>query len=264
MPDDAHESEHDAEAAGEDRAPMLMTAMKLARELLPGDSRYGDPLSTAGSEPRALIGRRLGELAQRRPSILKEAGLGALQVMEAVAGTAVGETTNPRRAIVFTDLVGFSTWALEAGDETAVELLRDVGEAIEPPVQSAGGVVVKRLGDGMMAVFDDAPPALAAVLEARRRLDGVAAPGYRPRMRAGLHLGAPRPLGADYFGVDVNVAARVAEEAAAGEILVSGQALDALSSEVDSGRMKARRKLLFRAKGVPGDVTVYSIKEAVS
>jgi adenylate cyclase len=250
-----------AGAAGDDRAPMLMTAVKLARELLPGDSRYGDPLSTAGSQPRALVGRRLGDLAQRRPSILKEAGLGALQVMEAVAGTASGEAADPQRAIVFTDLVGFSSWALKAGDEAAVELLRDVGEAIEPPVTESGGVVVKRLGDGMMAAFDDAPPALAAVLEAGRRLEGIAARGYRPRMRAGIHLGTPKPLGADYFGIDVNVAARVAEEAAAGEILVSGQALGALAGEVEAGRVKARRKLLFRAKGVPGDVTVYSVKE---
>lgn len=263
MPDQGNESPHQPDAAqGEDRAPMLMTAMKLARELLPGDSRYGDPLSTAGSEPRALVARRLGDLAQRRPSILKEAGLGALQVMEAVAGTGAREAADPQRAVVFTDLVGFSTWALEAGDEAAVDLLRDVGEAIEPPVADNGGIVVKRLGDGMMAVFDDAPPALAAVLAAGRRLERVDARGYRPRMRAGIHLGAPKPLGADYFGVDVNVAARVAEEASAGEVLVSGQALEALGDEVEAGRVKARRKLLFRAKGVPGDVTVYSIRKA--
>jgi class 3 adenylate cyclase len=263
MPESADREEPSAEpgeAAEDDeegRRPMLMTAMKLARELLPGDSRYGDPLSTAGHEPRAVAARRLGELAARRPGILKEAGLSALQVMEAAAGRSDRQAGDPTRAIVFTDLVGFSNWALEAGDDAAVELLRDVGEAIEPPVASNGGEVVKRLGDGMMAVFADAPEALAAVLEARRRLSELEAPGYRPRIRAGIHLGEPRWLGEDYFGVDVNVAARVAEEAAADEVLVSDRALAAL----DTDAFRSRRKLLFRAKGVPGDITVYSIKE---
>src|SRR5919106_3347828 len=93
------------------RGQMLMKAVKLARELLPGDSRYGDPLSTAGSQPRSLVARRLGELAAERPGILKEAGLSALQVMDAAAmqSRESGEAT---RAIVFTDLVGFSSWAL--------------------------------------------------------------------------------------------------------------------------------------------------------
>ena len=251
--------ERAGEGEGEDVAAhkrMLMSAVKLARELLPGDSRYGDPLSTAGSEPRSLVARRLGELAAEHPGILKEAGLSALQVMDAAATSPRGEA-GTTRAIAFTDLVGFSSWALEAGDDAAVELLRDVGEAIEPPVLAHAGVVVKRLGDGMMAAFGEARDALLAVFEARDRLAAVEAPGYRPRMRAGVHLGSPRRLGDDYFGVDVNIAARVADEAGADEVLVSGAALEAL----DEDSVRAKRKLLFRAKGVPGDVGVYTIKE---
>jgi hypothetical protein len=41
------------------------------------------------------------------------------------------------------------------------------------------------------------------------------------------------------------------------ELLVSGQALEAL----DADRLKAKKKLLFRAKGVPNDVTVYSVRQ---
>src|SRR5918996_1866949 len=82
---------------------MLMAALKYARELLPGDSRYGDPLSTAGSEPRSLIARRLGELAAERPGILKEAGLSALQVMDAAATAADKGNGAATRAIAFTD-----------------------------------------------------------------------------------------------------------------------------------------------------------------
>jgi adenylate cyclase len=238
--------------------PRLLKAMKIAREVLPGDSRYGDPLSTTGSEPRKLMARRLGEAAKERPGILKEAGLSAFQVWEAVS---VGETTklgDDRLAIVFTDLVGFSDWALEAGDDISLELLRAVAEAIEPPVARHHGEVVKRLGDGMMAVFGDADEAVAAVFEARQRLNGVEVAGYRPRMRAGMHVGTPRRLADDYLGVDVNVAARVADGASGGEFLISGVALD----ELDPDTVAARKKLMFRAKGVPSDVSAYSVKPA--
>jgi adenylate cyclase len=236
--------------------PRLMKAMKLAREILPGDSRYGDPLSTTGSEPRAVVARRLGDAAKQRPGILKEAGLSALQVWEAVAVTGSSKLGDDRLAIVFTDLVGFSDWALEAGDDIALDLLRQVAEAIEPPVVSHRGEVVKRLGDGMMAVFHDADAALAAVFDARERLNGVEVAGYRPRMRAGIHVGSPRRLADDYLGVDVNVAARVAESASAGELLVSGAALE----EFNPDGYSARKKLMFKAKGVPSDVSVYSLK----
>ena len=236
--------------------PKLMRAMKIARRLLPGDDRYGDSLSTAGSEPRQVMARRLGELASERPGVLKEVGLSALQVWEAVAEEGDQTLEGDRRAIVFTDLVGFSDWALEAGDDIALELLREVAKAIEPPVVRHGGEVVKRLGDGMMAVFTEPAAAVAAVFAARQLLDGVEVAGYRPRMRAGIHVGSPRRLGDDYLGVDVNVAARVADHASGGEVLISGQALDALADD----SISARKKLLFRAKGVPSDVTVYALR----
>src|SRR3712207_5612532 len=111
MPDrDDVDEPGEASAKASSLSPRLMTAMKLARELLPGDSRYGDPLSIAGTGPRQLAARRLGELASERPGILNEAGLSALQVWEAVAEGAAGEQGEAELAIVFTDLVGFSDW----------------------------------------------------------------------------------------------------------------------------------------------------------
>jgi adenylate cyclase len=250
---EATQEEQPAQTTGKQR---LLAALKVARELLPGDSRYGDRLSTSGREPRHVLARQLSEAASKRPGLLSEVGMGALQVWEAVAEGQTRESGPRPMAIVFTDLVGFSNWALEAGDEAALTLLRDVGEAIEPPVLERGGDVVKRLGDGMMAVFGSAQDGVDAVFEARERLDGVRAPGYVPEIRAGMHLGSPKRLGDDYLGVDVNVAARVADEASGGDLLVSGQALEGL----DPDRLKVKKKLLFRAKGVPDDITVYSIR----
>lgn len=253
---DSTDQGEDGAAIGAAIGPKLFKAMKLAREVLPGDSRYGDPLSTTGSEPRTLVARKLGEAATRRPGILKEAGLSALQVWEAVAESDATKLGDDRLAVAFTDLVGFSDWALEAGDDLSLDLLRKVAEAIEVPVIEHGGEVVKRLGDGMMAVFGDADEAVAALLEAGERLRDVEVGGYGPRMRAGIHVGSPRRLADDYLGVDVNIAARIAESASGDELLVSGDALD----ELDLDRIKTRKKLKFRAKGVPREITVYALK----
>src|SRR6266550_4440936 len=64
------------------QSPGLLTAAKLVRELLPGDSRFGDPLSTAGRAQPEVVGKRLADLTARRPGVLREAGLSALQVWQ--------------------------------------------------------------------------------------------------------------------------------------------------------------------------------------
>jgi adenylate cyclase len=237
------------------RHPRLIEAAKALRELLPGDSRFGDPLSTAGSEQAHLVARRLTALTAERPGVMREAGLSALQVWQAMS-EAQGRGRGERElTIVFTDLVGFSTWVLEVGDDTALELLRDVGEALEPPIARHGGEVVKRLGDGWMAVFDEPTDALAALGEANERLAHVHAPGYQPRMHTGMHIGRPRKLGGDYLGVDVNITARLAEAAAPEELLVSGRAL----ADLDTSALRVTRKRRFHVKGVPKDVETFSV-----
>jgi adenylate cyclase len=234
---------------------LMLAAVKGLREVLPGDSRFGDTLSVGGKEQSQMVARRIAELTEERPSLLREAGLSALQVWDAL-------TEGPARrgekelVIAFTDLVDFSNWAMSAGDAAALELLRNVSDAIEPPVDAQGGEVVKRLGDGMMAAFDQPREALEAVIEARRRLAWVEAPGYQPRIRAGMHLGHPQRIGGDYLGVDVNIAARITEGAGADELLVSESTL----ARLDTESLRVRRKRFFRGKGIPQDVTIYSVK----
>ncbi len=240
-----------------DSSPALLTATKLVRQLLPGDERYGDPLSTAGSESPQVLGRRLARLTEKRPGAMREAGMGALQMWQAVSeaqGRGRGDT---ELTIVFTDLSNFSDWALEAGDDQALELLRDVGQAIEPPVDDNGGRVVKRLGDGMMAVFPDPQAALAAVQAGRAGVREVECDGYEPKLRAGVHVGKPRKIGGDYLGVDVNIAARLAENAGSDEILVSQLVLEKLG---DTGDLNVAKKRRFKVKGVPKDLTAHVVR----
>jgi adenylate cyclase len=233
----------------------LVAAAKLMRELLPGDSNYGDPLSTAGAGPSATVARRLSDMTEQRPGVLRELGLSTLQVWQAASeaqGRGRGETL---RAIAFTDLEDFSSYALDAGDDAALELLRDLGRAIEPPVKAAGGEVVKRLGDGMMAVFGDVEAAVDALREARENVAALEVEGFACKLRAGLHVGRPRRLAGDYFGVDVNVAARLAEQASGGELLVS----DAVLEHLDTDGIDVRRKRRFKVKGVPRDLSAHTL-----
>lgn len=245
-----------AEAARRaDQQPGLLGLARRARERLPGDAEFGDSLSTAGPKQLQVAGRRLSDATSRRPGLLRETGLTALQVWESIS-EAQGRGRGDRRlAVVFTDLVEFSDWALTAGDNEAVRLLRDVDRVMDTAVKSNGGEVVKRLGDGLMAVFEAPEDALSAVMAARDGLTRVEAEGYEPRLRAGIHLGRPRRLGGDYFGVDVTIAARLAEQASPGELLVS----DAMLAQIDCSGLSTRRKRRFKVKGVPDDLAAYSL-----
>ena len=75
--------------------------------------------------------------------------------------------------LVFTDLVGFSSWSLRAGDEATLKLLRRVAQVVEPPLLEAGGHIVKRMGDGIMAVFPDPATAVRAVVTALEAVKAV-------------------------------------------------------------------------------------------
>ena len=148
------------------RDSRLVQGARLVREWLPGDERYGDPLSTGGKRPSEVAGRQVSELTADSPGVMRELGLGAVQVWQALSEAQGRGQGDQELAIVFTDLTGFSNWALEKGDTLAVNLLRDVAQVLEPPLTDHGGTIVKRLGDGLMAVFADPQAAVTAVLEA--------------------------------------------------------------------------------------------------
>lgn len=240
-----------------DSAPALLRAARFLRKVAPGD----DDLGRGGGlddRPSSALVRTVAESGASRASVSRELGLGALQVWQALAeaqGRGRGEV---ELAILFTDLVGYSTWALEAGDEAALALLGDVVIATEDAVRRERGEVVKRLGDGVMAVFDDPARGARAALSACEAVAAIDTEGYEPALRTGLHVGRPRKLGGDYLGVDVNVAARVAEEAKGGQLLVSG---------VTEGRLEAegfelKRLRRFRAKGAPKDLEVFEVQRS--
>jgi adenylate cyclase len=159
-------------------------------------------------------------------------------------------------AIVFTDLVGFTEFTATSGDEAAVQLL-GLQDQIVTALLPADARIVKELGDGLMIYFSAACGAVTTMLDV---LDAFSAAADRDEMplwvRVGAHWGCPTMRGADLVGHDANVAARVADVAAPGELLVSealveadphgGVAFDELGPVMMKGLPEAVQ--LFRAE----------------
>ena len=236
-----------------DAKPQLVEAARFIRQLLPGDDRVRRPaVDRRGAKVPQRIGRVVSEVHPERPSAVRELGLGALQAWQALSEAQGRGRGMVDVAILFTDIVGFSSWALDAGDEAALELLRQVAAAEDTAISGNGGSLVKRLGDGAMAVFRAAEQAVRAALQAQLDVGRVEVNGHTPELRAGVHLGRPRRVGGDYLGVDVNIAARVGEAARGGEVLVSAAAREALDPEA----FKFGRKRRLSATGAPRDLAV--------
>jgi len=140
--------------------------------------------------------------------------------MEADLGEDALEEGRLRVAIAFADLAGFARLTVEQGDEAAVStvetFVRAVGEKL--PVDAR---VVKTLGDEVMVVGSD-PVALTEWAIALQR--GVR--GDAPPPRIGIHYGEALYRDGDYYGRDVNQAARVVARAAGGEVLVTRAVVD--------------------------------------
>ena len=240
------------------REPRLVDAARRTREWALGSEHVGDRLSTARGRPSDLAVRHVAALAGAEPGVFGELGLTAAQAWQRLSesqGRGRGEVDV---AVLFIDLVGFSSWALESGDDLAIRLLREVSEATEPAILSRRGEIVKRLGDGLMGAFADAPSATDAALEACALTETIEMDGYRPRLRGGVHVGRPRKIGGDYFGVDVNIAARLAQAARPGEVLVSDRTLRAL----DEGMIAGSEERPFSAKGAPDDLVAHAVRRS--
>ena len=174
-----------------DTQPALLAAARRLRRRLPGDERFGDPLSTAGLTPVELVARGVSALQPERESFVQEVGLAGLQLWQSLSEATGRGRGEVEMALLFTDLVGFSSWALQAGDAATLELLREVGIAVENAVLAREGRIVKRLGDGLMASFLSSQAAVEAALDAHDALRGVEVDGYRPTDARRSPLGPP-------------------------------------------------------------------------
>ena len=135
---------------------------------------------------------------------------------------------------VFSDIEG-STRLWDTQPERMAPALARHDALVAEAVAREGGRLIKMIGDGMHAVFDDPAGALRAVVGLQA---AMAEPpeGVLPlRMRFGLHRGAAEHRDGDVFGVAVNRAARVMACAHGGQVLVTQAVADALDGRLPAG-----------------------------
>ena len=128
-------------------------------------------------------------------------------------------TTTLTGTIVFTDIVGFTQLTDEHGDDLA-HAARTPGGA-RAPRPPGSGRVVKELGDGLLLWFDDPGSAIVTALALQRAFEDESDGDMPMWVRIGMHWGCPRARGDDIIGRDVNLAARIMDLAAPGEVLCS-------------------------------------------
>ena len=153
---------------------------------------------------------------------------------------------------LFTDIEGSTDLLRRLGTDVYDRLLVDHGRIIRDALclSRAGGREVRVEGDSFFVVFQSAPDAVAAAVAAQRALAAQAFPaGAEVRVRIGLHTGEGRPAaaeaGADYVGIDVHRAARIAAAGHGGQIVISettsGLVRDALPAGVSLLDLGAHR-----------------------
>jgi adenylate cyclase len=155
-------------------------------------------------------------------------------------------------AMCFLDLTGYTQLTEERGDAAAAELAAQLNGLVRRTSQEHGGTPVKWLGDGVMFYFR--APA-AAVLAALAMVEEVGRHGLPPA-HVGIHAGPVVVQDGDYFGRAVNLAARIADYARPGEVLVSQEVVDA----AEGGPVAFAEIGPVELKGVAGTLHLYTAR----
>lgn len=163
------------------------------------------------------------------------------------------EASTPDRAlatVLFTDLVDSTAHAAELGDRRWRDLLARHLAAVRHELDRFSGQELDTAGDGFFATFDGPARAIRCALAI---IDAVRPLGVD--VRAGLHCGEVEILDGKIAGIAVNIGARVAGHAAAGEVLVSGTVKDLVAG---SG-LEFEDRGTAVLKGIPGQWGLFAV-----
>ena len=210
--------------------------------------------------PRAQAPPPLKAMLQTAARVRDE-GLGEVlrSSFEELAGLAEEAEPELRRlaaddgtlTIFFSDIENSTALNEGMGDRSWLRVLESHDTLVRREVERCGGYVVKSQGDGFMVAFAGAPEALRSAAGIQRRLETPprALRGKRIAVRIGVHTGEALEKGGDLFGRNVALAARVADQATGGEILVTEHVCEAASDDGDFTFGESREVEL---KGLPG------------
>jgi predicted ATPase/class 3 adenylate cyclase len=190
-------------------------------------------------------------MAQRRLRVLR----GGIKGAHRVSATALpaGVVT-----FLFTDVEG-STRLLRTAGERFAEQLEAHNGIIRTAISAHGGHEVRTGGDSFFCAFPDPARALATCLGAQLALRKHPWPaGMEIRVRMGLHTGQAQLGGDDYISLAVHQAARVADAAHGGQVLVSEATRLLVAETLPAG---ATLQLLggYRLKDFPGPTQLYQL-----
>jgi class 3 adenylate cyclase len=192
----------------------------------------------------------------------------SIDVIASALGPAppdLGEFSSPDGALtlLFTDIEDAQATRDQLGDERWSDLLRDHRTMVERIVEHHDGNVVKSESDGHLIAFSSAHAGLRCAIEMQRTFAGgaLSALGGPLKIRTGLHSGYVIVNADDFYGRNVVLAARVADRARGGEILVS-EALREYTETDPTFRFEPRGE--FHFKGMLGEHMVYAVDWAES
>jgi class 3 adenylate cyclase len=173
---------------------------------------------------------------------------------------AVGRLSSPDGALtlLLSDIADAGTVSSELGSERWEQLVRDHHLLVEQLVAHHDGRIVKFERDGFLASFDSAHGGLHAAVELQRTFSSAEDDGAPQALalRIGLHSGFVITNPDELLGRNVVLAARIAAQAAGGEILVSS-ALKQYTESDPSFRFEPRGEHHF--KGLVGEHTIYTV-----
>jgi adenylate cyclase len=134
-------------------------------------------------------------------------------------------------AILSADVVGYMRMSETAEEATHSRLMSLRASLIDPCVREHGGRIVKNMGDGFLATFDNAPAATNCALSLQRALATATADqptALRIAFRMGIHLASVILENDDIFGDGVNIAARLQSYAEQGSVIISQAVFETL------------------------------------
>jgi class 3 adenylate cyclase len=170
---------------------------------------------------------------------------------------AAGRLSSPDGAVtlMLSDIADAAVFAEQLGPERWEHLVRDHHALVERLVAHHDGQVLKFERDGFFASFNSAHAGLHAAVELQRTFTAPVE-GYPLALRVGVHSGFVIANPDQLLGRNVVLAARIASQAKAGEILVSST-LQQYTSTDPSFQFESRGE--FHFKGVLGEHELFSV-----
>jgi class 3 adenylate cyclase len=165
------------------------------------------------------------------------------------------EEAEPERVlatVLFTDIVDSTAKAAELGDARWRDLVQSHHGLVRRQLVRHRGTEIDTAGDGFFASFDGPARAIrcaCAISEGVREL-GI-------EIRAGLHTGECELIDSKVGGIAVNIGARVASNARAGEVLVSSTVKDLVAGS----RIQFDERGVAELKGIPGEWRLFAVTD---